>query len=66
MMLDEDLTMERDYTCITMKNENGTYSVGRERVEMTADDIVEQLVIPLLLAAGYSQKSIDAEMGRGE
>ena len=66
-MAEQDLIMEHgSYTSISLTNEEGTYIVIRERTEMMADEIVEILVIPLLLAVGYSREGIDAAMGRGE
>lgn len=47
-------------TRITLKDENGTYLVESAQDFITIDDVFEQLVEPLLLAAGYSQELIDS------
>ena len=58
--------MERTYTKITLENENGIFSVQLDRVEMPLSDMVELLVEPVLLAAGFSQGSIDECLREGE
>ena len=54
--------MECTYTKITLENENGVYSVQLDRVEMPLFDMMELLVEPVLLAAGFSQGTIDANL----
>lgn len=46
-------------TRITLKDENGTYLVESTQDFITIDDMFEQLIEPVLLAAGYSQELID-------
>jgi hypothetical protein len=43
---------------IELKDENGTYRITRE-IPPALDDLIEDLVIPVLLAAGYSRSAID-------
>lgn len=45
---------------MTLQNEFGEYSVAAE-VE-TLNDLVANVLIPLLLAAGYDRKTIDKVM----
>ena len=45
-------------TEITLKNEYGEYSVKVKQEGMTTMDLVENLVISVLLSAGYGEKTI--------
>ena len=44
---------------IEFSDENGTYRIIRENPPITLDDVIEDMVIPILLAAGYSHQSIN-------
>jgi hypothetical protein len=57
--------MERTYTKVTLENENGIFSVQLDQVEMTLHDMVELLVEPALLAAGFSQGLINECLREG-
>lgn len=46
-------------TKIVLTNEYGEYSVSSVNPDLNLDGIVEFLIIPMLLAAGYSQETID-------
>ena len=46
-------------TTLTLTNENGEYIISLKQEEMRLDDIFENMVIPLLKAAGYSEESIN-------
>lgn len=41
-------------TRVTLENENGKYSIEVEFNELTLGELVTDLIIPALLAAGYS------------
>ena len=58
--------MERTYTKITLENENGIFSVQLDQVGMLLHDVVELLVEPALLAAGFTQGSINECLREGE
>ena len=45
-------------TKITLENENATYSVAAPHDYMRLDDIVENLLTAVLLAAGYDSETI--------
>lgn len=44
---------------IVLTNENGEYSILIKRTDLTLPDTFESLIIPLLLATGYAQSTID-------
>jgi hypothetical protein len=46
-------------TKLTLENENGIVSVEVRQSEMTLTDTVRDVIVPVLLAAGYSQATID-------
>lgn len=46
-------------TKITLKNEYGEYSVSANRSDLAIDEAFEILIIPVLLASGYSKELID-------
>ena len=50
-------------TELTLKNENGEYIIKVNEVSMTLSDLYEHVMKPLLLAAGYSEKTIDDVFG---
>lgn len=50
-------------TRIELKNCYGEFAVRLERDDLAISEVVEDLVIPLLLAAGYSQIIIDECLG---
>jgi len=43
----------RAYTKITLENENGEYSVAVNNVQMNIDGLIDDIIRPMLLAAGY-------------
>jgi hypothetical protein len=53
-------------TELTLKNENGESTVKVNDFSMTLADLYEHVIQPLLLAAGYQQKTIDDVFGDGE
>ena len=46
-------------TEITLKNENGEYTIKLNEDGMALDRLIEFVIQPVLLAAGYSQKLVD-------
>jgi hypothetical protein len=50
--------MKHDYTTIRFENENGIYLVRVNLTELPADAVIEQLIVPVLLAAGYSEETL--------
>lgn len=50
-------------TSITLSNGYGRYSVELEQGDMTLPDIMDLLVIPALLAAGYRHDTISDYFG---
>ena len=44
---------------IEFKDENGTYRVTRDNPPITLSEVIEEMVIPMLLAAGYHPDSIN-------
>ena len=54
-----------EFTRITLENENGTYSIEVRQEQMNLVDTFEDLVVPVLLACGYSQEIIDEYLGDG-
>lgn len=44
---------------ITLTDDNGTYSIEPKECGESLDQIMENLVIPVLKAAGFQQGSID-------
>jgi hypothetical protein len=55
--------MSAVWTTITLENENGRYSISVPLTEMGCRAVVEDLVQPLLLAAGYSPGAVEAATG---
>jgi len=51
--------MNNQCTKMTLANEYGEYSAASFKADMTIDDTFDLLVIPLLLAAGYTKEIID-------
>ena len=49
---------ERDYTSLTLENEDGIYTVKVQRTELSVGSVIDDLVMSVLLAAGYSENSI--------
>ena len=47
---------------ISLTDENGTYTVDSFDPCETLDDMFSRLIIPVLLACGYSRASIDKYM----
>lgn len=47
-------------TTLTLRNEYGEYTVQVNQRELTIAEIIDDLVIPVLLAAGYSREVIDS------
>jgi hypothetical protein len=56
----------RHYTAIHIETESGTFTTRVEAIDMTLPDVVDELLVPVLLAAGFSRsgiaKIIDSEM----
>ena len=50
--------MAEHTTKITIKNEFCTYSVEVNKTGMDINEIKEELLIPLLISAGYSHETI--------
>jgi hypothetical protein len=46
-------------TTITLKNEHGEYTITINKGGISIGSVIEDLVIPLLLAAGYAKETID-------
>lgn len=46
------------YTEITLVDRYGSVSVSTNKSDMTIDDVVEELVKPVLLAKGYSSELV--------
>lgn len=55
--------MNKDQTSITLKNENGEYTVVMYETEMNLDSVISNLVKPVLLATGYSSQLVDEILG---
>lgn len=53
------LNLVRDFTEITLKNENGTYTINVPQVEMHIGDMIQEIIVPVLRAAGYGDSSIE-------
>lgn len=49
-------------TIITLTNENGSYAVSVPRTELTANDLITDILIPVLLAVKYSKDCIEDAM----
>jgi len=45
-------------TTIALKNECGTFTVSVDKTTMVIGDVVDELIVPLLLGVGYSDKTI--------
>ena len=50
---------EEETTAICLRNCYGEYTIISKNTDMALGDIVDLLVVPLLLAAGYAQENID-------
>jgi len=46
-------------TSINFKDEFGSYTIEINKDGMTIDEVFEDLITPVLLAAGYSRKNIE-------
>ena len=57
--------MQHEHTTLTLENENGVYTISLRSTTLPLDVVVDELVEPLLLAAGYSQGAINRCL-RGE
>ena len=49
-------------TTMTLENENGSYSVSVPRGELRIDDLITDILVPVLLAAQYSRECIEEAM----
>lgn len=47
------------FTAITLENENGQYRIKIPKTALNISDMFEDLIEPLLVAAGFSQDTID-------
>lgn len=50
---------------ISLTNEYGTYTIELEQEYVQLNDYIENLIIPVLLAAGFVQESIDEYFDSG-
>ena len=50
--------MRSDVTKITLENENGTYSISIPHDMLNMAMLIESLLIPVLMAAGYGDETI--------
>lgn len=55
----------RTTTSIALANENGTYTVEVEQTEMEIGAVIDELLIPVLCAAGYHQQSVEKMFADG-
>lgn len=44
---------------IELKDDNGTYRITREEMPVALGAVIEGLVIPLLIASGYSSELVN-------
>jgi hypothetical protein len=51
-------------TKLTLSNENGEYAVHVRIGEMNIGEMFENLIVPVLLAAGYSPTVVDEYLSR--
>lgn len=51
-------------TKIELTNQYGTYTVTVLKDDLNASDIIDDVVYPVLLAAGYHHKNIEEAFGR--
>ena len=52
------------YTELILRNEEGEYSVKIEQTELNVDGIIDGLVVPLLMSAGYAGVSLATRITR--
>ena len=50
-------------TKITLKNEYGVYSIEVKKEDMNIDEMFSDLIVPVLVASGYSQETVDRYLG---
>lgn len=50
---------EDQTTSLVFKTEHGTYTIEVNAIEMTIEQVMLDLVAPVLLAAGYNHESIN-------
>lgn len=43
---------------IEFQDEHGTYRIAPSNQPVVLDEVIEQMVVPVLLAAGYSRENI--------
>jgi hypothetical protein len=55
-----------DFTEVTLRNEHGEYTIRVRRTELNVAGMVEDLLKPMMLAAGYAEKNVDEMMGDSE
>jgi hypothetical protein len=58
--------MKDNYVTMSYECEYGQYVISVPGMEMPLSEVMERLVEPLLLAAGYHQKTIDRYFGRDD
>lgn len=51
-------------TTLTLENEYGTYTISVNKQDMSIDEVVDELVVKVLLAAGYHIEIINEVLGR--
>lgn len=49
---------------LTLENEYGTYTISINKQDMSIDEVVEELVEKVLLAAGYHINNVNEALGR--
>jgi hypothetical protein len=55
-----------DFTEVTLRNEHGEYTIRVRRTELDVGGMVEDLLKPMMLAAGYAEKNVNEMMGDSE
>lgn len=50
-------------TSVTISNEHGVYSVSVDRTEVGLDELVDDVITPALLSAGYAEATVKDFLG---
>ncbi|HET7675659.1 MAG TPA: hypothetical protein VFL54_09080 [Gammaproteobacteria bacterium] len=61
---DQERVERQPETVITLENQYGRYQVAVKRVDLSLTDTMNDLVIPLLMASGYSSETIENLLAR--
>jgi hypothetical protein len=59
MRQNDDWVLARSSTKLILENENGQYSIEIPAVELDLDGLIENLIGPVLKAAGYHCQLVD-------